>query len=136
LIYELELDREWGSPGADTADRRERLAARYAELLSEATGVEWSAGGWLFDLDPGFYSARYLRGWMLAAEWRRELTARLGDAWPASAAAGEWLRTRWSTGQSLDAAELCRAALGRELGPGALEEELALSAPAASRSRR
>lgn len=127
LIYELELDRGW-----EVA--RESMPGRYAALLSEATGAEWSRGGWLYDLDPGFYSARYVRGWMLAAEWRRELTARFGPEWPLSPAAGDWLRGKWRLGQSLDAAALCEAALGRELGPGALELEL--SAPAASRSPR
>lgn len=130
LIYELELDRSWESG-------RGAMAERYVALLSEATGVRWSSGGWLVDLDPGFYSARYVRGWMLAAEWRLHLVDRFGPGWPRSPQAGAWLRGMWSRGQALDAAVLCVAALGRDLGPAALERELApLSAPAASRSRR
>ena len=130
LIYELELDRAWESG-------RDSLPDRYVALLSEATGVRWSAGGWLADLDPGFYSARYVRGWMLAAEWRVHLADRFGPGWPRSPQAGAWLRGMWSRGQALDAGALCAAALGRDLGPAALERELApLSARAASRSRR
>lgn len=129
LIYELELDRGWELA-------RESMPGRYAALLSEATGVEWSRGGWLYDLDPGFYSARYVRGWMLAAEWRRELAALFGPDWDRRPAAGEWLRGKWRLGQSLDAAALCEAAFGRDLGPAALQLELELSAPAASRSPR
>ncbi len=118
LQHELELDRDW--------DRvpRETHRERYRELLSEATGAEYGPEGWIRDLDPGYYSARYLRGWMLAAHWRAALRERFGEAWFDRADAGEWLRALWRRGQELSAEQLLAAELGEELGFKRLDEEL------------
>ena len=55
LSYELSLHRDhFASAGPEYADR-----------LSEATLFKYSADDYLIDVDPGFYSARYLRAWRM-----------------------------------------------------------------------
>lgn len=110
LIGELELERGWDEGDRDVA--RER----YRELQEQAGGTEWSSSGWLADLDPGFYSARYLRGWMLAAGWRAELIRRFGLEWFGKEQAGRWLAALWAGGERRDAAELAEQVLGERLG--------------------
>ncbi len=107
LVYELELH--------GSSSELERMPARYAELLSAATGVRWPHESWLADVDEGFYAACYLRAWALAARWRVALQERYGEAWFESSAAGEWLRGLWRHGQRLDAVELLADAVGEDL---------------------
>jgi hypothetical protein len=71
LAYELELHGADPDLGA--------LPDRYAALLGEATGVEWTPKTWLEDVDGGFYVACYLRAWALEARWRAALTERFGE---------------------------------------------------------
>lgn len=118
LLFELELDA--AGRGVDPVAMR----ARYRELEGGAVGAECGGAGWLADLDPWFHSARYLRGWMLAASWRASLVDRFGPAWFEQPAAGRWLRGVWAQGQRLGAAELLAESLGDRLGFGPLEREL------------
>jgi hypothetical protein len=120
LEYELELH-------SGAADLRE-MPARYSEVLSGATGVEWPPASWLADVDSAFYVAAYLRAWALEAIWRRALVERFGERWFTEAAAGEWLRGLWRNGQRLRADELLAETLGEELDFTALVAEFA-SAP-------
>lgn len=90
LGYELELN------GGGKVDGLEHA---YARRLSEAVGVEWPAVQWLADVDPFFYSARYLRAWALETHVRRALIERFGETWFAEPEAGAFLRDLWSTGQ-------------------------------------
>ncbi len=117
ISYELELHGE----AADL----ERMPARYAELLGEATGITWSEELWLDDVDRGFYVASYLRAWALEAQWRRHLRESFGDRWFAEPAAGEWLAGLWSGGQRLRADQLLAESLGEELRFEALAGEFA-----------
>jgi len=107
LSFELELHAE----GADLA----RMPARYAELLSAATGISWSEELWLEDVDGSFYVASYLRAWAVEARWRAHLRQSFGDYWFDEPAAGEWLTGLWSGGQRLRADELLAETLGEEL---------------------
>ncbi len=98
IAYELELH----GPAPDLA----AMPNRYTELLSVATGVDWTPTTWLEDVDGGFYVACYLRAWALEAKWRAALSAEFGERWFAEPGAGEWLVGLWSGGQRLRADEL------------------------------
>ncbi len=120
LAYELELH---GSP-ASLDDMR----GVYARRLSQAVGVEWPSSGWLNDVDPFFYAARYLRAWALETQLRRLLSDRFGEAWFDEQGAGDLLRGLWRQGQAQDAGELLAQLSGSELDFSALEAELVGSA--------
>jgi hypothetical protein len=81
----------------------------YTGRLTAATGIPWPGELHLVDVDPGFYAAAYLRAWTLETQLRARLRARFGPAWFDDAEAGDWLRSLWSQGQRLDAAELLDA---------------------------
>jgi hypothetical protein len=116
LAYELQLH--------DTHDSLDGMREIYARRLSEAMGVDWPSAGWLNDVDPFFYAARYLRAWALETHLRRLLTERFGDAWFEEPAAGDLLRDLWRRGQAQDAGELLAQLSGAELDFAALQEEL------------
>ncbi|HEX2718025.1 MAG TPA: hypothetical protein VHM67_10125, partial [Gemmatimonadaceae bacterium] len=85
LLYELELH------GGEVPERD--IAARYAELLSEATGFRYSPDDAYVDVDPRFYSGRYLRAWQLQALLADALTARFDEDWWRNPRSGPWVRT-------------------------------------------
>ncbi|MGD0765568.1 MAG: hypothetical protein ABR978_04615 [Dehalococcoidia bacterium] len=115
LIYELELH---------TADNPRSKAKRYCDLLTSSLGVRYNPADYLFDVDDGFYCARYLRAWMFEAQLRRHLQGEFGQEWFLRREAGARLIDLWSLGQSLPVEEFARKAgyAGLELTP--LEQEL------------
>ena len=117
IAYELEL--HGGSAELDA------MPSRYAELLGEATRVDWTPATWLEDVDAGFYVACYLRAWALEAKWRAALRDRFGENWFAEPAAGEWLVGLWRRGQRLRADELAEETLGERLDLAELASEFA-----------
>jgi hypothetical protein len=114
LAYELELH----TGGAS--------AARYAELLGGALGIEWSPETWLTDVDAGFYCACYLRAWALETHLRALLSERFGQAWFEQPAAGELLRELWREGQRLTAEELLAELTGGRLDFAVMAVDLGL----------
>src|SRR3954454_9212622 len=98
LAYELDLHGE--------RDSLDGMRDVYARRLSDAVGVDWPSAGWLNDVDPFFYAARYLRAWALETHLRRLLNERFGEAWFAEPEAGELLRGLWRRGQAQDAGDL------------------------------
>ncbi len=96
-------------------DGAEDPAASYARRLTRAVGMAWPPEMHLVDVDPGFYVAAYLRAWALEAALRAHLRERFGPAWFAEPEAGALLRSLWSQGQRLDAAELLEQLTGAEL---------------------
>ena len=64
LLYELELHR---------SDNARSKSKRYADLLTAYLGVRYNPADYLFDVDDGFYCARYLRAWAFEAQLRRHL---------------------------------------------------------------
>ncbi len=107
LAYELELH--------DTPPSLDAMRDRYSSLLTGALRVAWPQENWLADVDEGFYAACYLRAWALETRWGAELRERFGERWFSSPAAGDWLRSLWSAGQSLDGHELLADTVGGEL---------------------
>lgn len=123
LLFQLELD-----ACGDQLDP-ERMRRRYAALQTEAVGVEVDGGAWLYDLDPGLYPARYLRGWALAEVVRARLRREFGERWFGEREAGEWLRRAWARGHQLDAEALCLELTGERLDLRSLEAEPLEAAP-------
>ncbi|MDX6642525.1 MAG: hypothetical protein QOD76_487 [Solirubrobacteraceae bacterium] len=120
LSYELELHSN-GRP-------LDNLAGVYAQRLSAAVGVDWPPATFLTDVDPGFYSANYLRAWSLETHLRQILRERFGPAWFEQPEAGSFLRSLWREGQRLSADELLREVAGEDarLDFSAMLEDLEL----------
>jgi len=117
LAYELELH--------DAPRSLDGMREVYSRRLSDAVHVEWPSSGWLSDVDPFFYAARYLRAWALETHLRRLLVERFGEAWFGERGAGELLRALWRRGQAVDAGELLSQLSGASLDFSGLQDELA-----------
>ena len=83
LIYEMELYGGKVSWGA--------LPDLYVETLWRATGFRYQPADAFVDVDPGFYSARYLRAWQLQAVLDETLTERFNADWWRNPSAGPWI---------------------------------------------
>ena len=105
LSYELLLHEKGPIPA---------MAEAYRELLAEATLVEFPRELYLHDLDPYFYSARYLRAWCFEAQLRERLVEQFDEEWFRNDRTGPFLRDLWHHGQRLPLEDL--AAL-LDLGP-------------------
>jgi hypothetical protein len=96
LSYELQLHRS----------ALDRMAPRYAECLTEATLFRYPEGEYLLDVDPGFYSARYVRAWQLQAVLNSALTERFDQDWYRNPRAGAFVQHLMSRGQAENGDEL------------------------------
>jgi hypothetical protein len=90
LLYELELH---------SVENPRAKSKRYADLLTANLGVRYSPVDYLFDVDDGFYAARYLRAWIFEAQVRHKLEERFGAEWFTTAEGGSLVREWWSHGQ-------------------------------------
>jgi hypothetical protein len=70
----------------------------YSERLTAATGLRYRADGFVSDMDPGFYSADYLRAWIRSAQLREYLKREVGGDWWRRAETGERLRALFFEG--------------------------------------
>jgi hypothetical protein len=85
----------------------EQLPDLYVSLLSNATGFEYDAADAFVDVDPRFYSARYLRAWQLQSVLNEKLTARFDIDWFRNPSAGPWMVSElFSHGQRETAEEI------------------------------
>ncbi len=100
LGYEQELHGR-GAPAGD-------LAALYVERLEQALKVQIPPEEHLFDIDDGFYSACYLRAWMLEVQLRQKLIQEFGERWFARPEAGGFLKGLWAHGLEFTADELAQ----------------------------
>src|SRR5581483_4222316 len=115
---EFELD-FWGRFASDGG-----TPAGYAERLTAATGVRYRSDGFISDMDPGFYSADYLRAWIRSAQLRARLVDELGVDWWRSEETGERLRALFREGTKPSSEEVA-ASLGYDpLATGPLLHEL------------
>jgi hypothetical protein len=83
LVYELRLyggDVSWSS-----------LPDAYVDILSSATTFRYRTADAFVDVDPRFYSARYLRAWQVQAALRDGLVARFDEDWYRNPRAGPWM---------------------------------------------
>ena len=99
LLYELRLyagDVSWSS-----------LPDAYVDLLTSATTFRYRTADAFVDVDPRFYSARYLRAWQLQAALRDVLVATFDDDWYRNPRTGPWaIRELFGEGQRELASEL------------------------------
>jgi hypothetical protein len=101
LAYELDF---FDDPLGE--DRNRRL---YAATLSGATRFAYAPQNYLNDMDPGYYSADYLRAWITEAMLRRHLEGAYGQSWFTNPEAGELLRGLWATGEKQENEDVARA---------------------------
>jgi hypothetical protein len=90
LQYELDFWSRYNEVGGTSEG--------YAERLSTAVGLRYRSDGFLSDMDPGFYSADYLRAWIRAAQLRAYLRTEVGEDWWRNEQAGERLRALFFEG--------------------------------------
>ncbi len=108
LLYELEVYS--GKTGWDV------LPEAYVETLSTATGFRYRSADAFIDLDPRFYSSRYLRAWQLQSVLAQSLVGRFDEDWFRNPAAGPWIvENLFAEGQRETATELAVRASGADL---------------------
>ncbi len=90
----------------------EQLPDLYVSLLSNATGFEYDAADAFVDVDPRFYSARYLRAWQLQSVLNEQLTARFDIDWFRNPGTGPWLVSELFSHGQRDTAEEISARVG------------------------
>jgi hypothetical protein len=108
LIYEVQLYSgriPWSS-----------LPDLFVETLSGATSFRYAAADAFVDIDPRFYSARYLRAWQLGALLAAALVERFDVDWFRNPRAGPWLvENLFAEGQRETADEIALRVSGRSL---------------------
>ncbi len=108
LIYEVQLY-GGGVPWS-------RLPDLFVETLSAATSFRYAAADAFVDVDPRFYSARYLRAWQLGAVLAASLVERFDVDWYRNPRAGPWIvEELYAEGQRETADEVARRVSGRTL---------------------
>jgi hypothetical protein len=85
----------------------------YADRLTKAVGLRYRDESFLSDMDPGFYSADYLRAWIRAAQLRAYLQREVGDDWWRNEQTGDRLRALFFEGTRPSSEEIA-ARLGFE----------------------
>jgi len=85
----------------------------YAATLAAATRFLYAPQNYLNDMDPGYYSADYLRAWITEAMLRRHLEDAYGEDWFTHPEAGEFLRGLWAIGESEENEDVART-IGHE----------------------
>ena len=117
FIYETRLyggDVSWDS-----------LPDLYVELLTGATSFQYSPAEAFVDVDPRYYSARYLRAWQLQAVLNETLTQRYDVDWWRNPRAGPWMvQSLFSEGQRELADEQATRVSGAALSFAPLVREI------------
>jgi hypothetical protein len=91
--------------------RWSELPDLYVSLLTNATGFEYDPADAFVDVDPRYYSARYLRAWQLQSVLNEELTARFDTDWYRNPSAGPWITSElFAQGQRENAEEIAARA--------------------------
>jgi hypothetical protein len=96
----------------------------YADRLTEATGLRYREDGFVSDMDPGFYSADYLRAWIRSAQLREHLKREVGDDWWRRRETGERLRSLFFEGTRPSSEEIADRIGFEPLDTGPLVSEL------------
>jgi hypothetical protein len=98
----------------------------YADRLSRATGLSYREDGFITDMDPGFYSADYLRAWIRSAQLREYLVREVGEDWWQNADTGDRLRSLFFEGTRPSSEEIAGRLGFDPLDTGPLVAELRL----------
>lgn len=104
FLYELELH------GAGRFDGMPEL---YAERMAQATLLSHDPAAYLDDVDPAFYSARYLRAWALSALLAERLRDTFDEDWYRNPRSAPFLEELFALGQGEDGDAIARR-LGEE----------------------
>lgn len=97
----------------------------YATTLTDATGFRYRPTDAFMDLDPRYYSTRYLRAWQLQAVLDAALTERFDDDWWRNPAAGPWIVEQlFAEGQRETADEIARRVAGAPIAFGPLRRRV------------
>ncbi len=108
LIYEIELY------GGNV--RWDSLPDLYVEQLTGATTFTYNRADAFVDVDPRFYSVRYLRAWQLQSLIAETLVERYDEDWWRNPRAGPWIcQALFSQGQRELAHEQAQRVAGKEL---------------------
>jgi len=108
LIYETELY------GGTTS--WESLPDLYVHQLTTATSFRYDPADAFVDVDPRYYSARYLRAWQLQSLLNETLVERYDEDWWRNPRAGPWICSAlFGEGQRELAHEQARRVAGKEL---------------------
>ena len=108
LLYEIQV--------YDGSVSWESLPSLYTETLADATGFRYRPEDAFLDLDPRFYSTRYLRAWQLQALLDEGLVERFNEDWWRNPAAGPWLVGElFAEGQRESASELAQRVSGADI---------------------
>ncbi|MBF8298084.1 MAG: hypothetical protein HW395_741, partial [candidate division NC10 bacterium] len=75
-----------------------KMAEAYRDLLSRATAAEFPSELYLYDVDPAFYVARYLRAWLFEAQLKEQLYERFDAEWYRNDRTGPFLLDLWRQG--------------------------------------
>lgn len=109
LIYEVQVyggDLPWSA-----------VPDLYVTTLTDATGFQYGPADAFIDLDPRYYSTRYLRAWQLEAVLNEVLTDRFNEDWWRNPATGPWMVSElFGEGQRESAHELAQRAAGVTIG--------------------
>jgi hypothetical protein len=98
LQFELGFWSDFESQGLESED--------YERKLTGATGIHYPRAAHLSDMDPGFYSADYLRAWIRHAQLRSHLVKEVGADWWRSPQTGEILRALFTEGTKPSSEEI------------------------------
>jgi hypothetical protein len=90
----------------------EQLPDMYVSLLSNATGFEYDPADAFVDVDPRFYSARYLRAWQLQSVLNESLTSRFDVDWFRNPSTGPWMISELFSHGQRDTAEEISSRVG------------------------
>jgi hypothetical protein len=105
ILYELSLHR------SDLIG----IGPEYVSRLSDATLFRYSEDDYLGDVDPGFYSARYVRAWQLESLISEKLRQRFDEDWYRNPQAGEFVHQLMSRGQGTPADGFANEVAGVDL---------------------
>lgn len=108
LVYETQLyggDVSWDA-----------LPDLYVDLLTNATTFRYNRADAFIDVDPRYYSVRYLRAWQLQALITETLVERYDEDWWRNPRAGPWICSAlFGEGQRELAHEQAQRVAGKEL---------------------
>lgn len=103
----------------------DQLPDLYVSLLSSATGFEYKAADAFVDVDPRYYSARYLRAWQLQSVLNERLVESFDVDWFRNPRAGGWMVDELlSLGQRETADEIATRVRGDGLSFGPLSAKI------------